>query len=416
MRSDDNRSATRDEADQLPRWHRAEARRDKAGGVDPAGDACARGNQVPEAWGGRQGQEPAKDDSKEAPPEGEQKRPWPRAKKIIVALVVGAVLLLAALGGLVWWLHARQFEKTDDAFIDVHSEQVAPQVAGRVLRVLVTDNQQVRAGEVLLEIDPADFQVQIEQAQAAVSQARGGLSQAEAQVRVDNATVEQTRADLVQATVTEENAKTERARYEALPEGAVSPQQRDNIRAAAKNATAQRVAIEKRVAAAEAQVQLAASQLESARANLKAAEAKLRQAQLNLGYTTVPASVAGRVTNRNVQVGDYVTAGQQLMVLVPHEVWVTANYKETQLTHMRPGQQATIEVDAFPSATFRGHVDSIQKGSGAWFSLLPPENATGNYVKVVQRVPVKIVFDDKSQDAYGRLAPGMSVVPKVRVR
>jgi membrane fusion protein (multidrug efflux system) len=293
---------------------------------------------------------------------------------------------------------------------------VSPQVAGRVRRVLVNDNQEVRAGDVLVEIDPADYRVQIEQAQAAVAEAEGRVSQAQAQKQVDEANVEQARADLNQAQVNEQNAKTQLGRYEGLSKEAVSPQRLDDLRAAARNAEAQRVAMEKKLAAAQAQVRLASSQIEAAQAGVKAAQGRLDQAQLNLGYATVRAAIAGRVTNRNVQAGDYVTAGQQLMVLVPRDVWVTANYKETQLTNIKPGQAVEIEVDAFPDVEFRGHVDSVQKGSGAWFSLLPPENATGNYVKVVQRVPVKIMFDERDGEAYRRLAPGMSVVPKVRVR
>jgi membrane fusion protein (multidrug efflux system) len=412
MSDNDRGAAKQDEADALRR-HGTEFRRDNKTGVDEESGHARGGRSVPEAWGRRGEPKGERHDEEDDEKEGQG---WSRTKKVVVGAIIGAVLLLAAIGGLAWWLYARQFEKTDDAFIDAHSEQVSPQVAGRVRRVLVNDNQEVRAGDVLVEIDPADYRVQIEQGQAAVAEAEGRVSQAQAQKQVDEANVEQARADLNQAQVNEQNARTQLARYEGLSKEAVSPQRLDDLRAAARNAEAQRVAMEKKLAAAQAQVRLATSQIEAAQAGVKAAQGRLDQAQLNLGYTTVRSAIAGRVTNRNVQAGDYVTAGQQLMVLVPQDVWVTANYKETQLAHMKPGQEAEIKVDAFPDVEFRGHVDSIQKGAGAWFSLLPPENATGNYVKVVQRVPVKIVFDETDREAYRRLAPGMSVVPKVRVR
>jgi membrane fusion protein (multidrug efflux system) len=332
------------------------------------------------------------------------KKGWSTRRKIVVGLIVGAVVLVGAIVGVSWWLHARHFEKTDDAFIDVHAERVGPQVAGRVARVLVEDNQFVEPGQTLIEIDPADYLARVEQARAAVAQA-------DAAVKSAAADVEQAKAEVEQARTSAENARTELARSESLPAGAVSAQQLDNLRAAARNAAAQVTVATKRQAAAEAQVDVAAGQTRVARA-------QLAQAQLSVSYTTVRATVGGRVSNRHVQAGDYVQVGQEVMTLVPREVWVTANFKETQLTDMRPGQPVTVEVDAYPDVEFAGRVDSIQKGTGAVFSLLPPENATGNFVKVVQRVPVKIVLDRRQKDQadYDRLAPGMSVVPKVRVR
>jgi membrane fusion protein, multidrug efflux system len=380
-------------------------------------EGCGSGRKVPEAWG--------KGDAKNQTEEGEDKdggkkeekaKPWSLMKKVMAGLIVGGVLIVGIAVGVGWWLYARQFETTDDAFVDAHPERVAPQVAGRVRRVLVEDNQQVKAGDMLVEIDPADYEASAEQSRAGVAQARSGLAQAQAQRQVAEATVGQGEADVEQAKVSEENAKTQLSRYEGLSKEAVSPQRLDDLRAAARNAEAQRVAMEKKVVAEQAQVTLAESQIEAEQAGVQAAQARLEAAQLNLGYVGVRATVAGRVTNRSVQAGDYLTSGQQLMVLVPDEVWVTANYKETQLDRMRVGQEVEIKVDAFPDVEFRGKVDSVQKGSGAWFSLLPPENATGNYVKVVQRVPVKIVFEDKDSEAYRRLSPGMSVTPKVRIR
>ncbi|HZZ41496.1 MAG TPA: HlyD family secretion protein [Tepidisphaeraceae bacterium] len=404
---------------------------DGGGGRDktwPEGSGCKPGEDVPEAWGKKREDRKEKKGEKKEEKEGEEEgsedkekeekkpEPWSPMKKVVVGGIIGLVLVLGIVVGVAWWMYARQFETTDDAFIDAHTERVAPQVAGRVLRVLVADNQEVKAGDPLVEVDPADFQAAVEQAEAGVAEARGKLAQAEAQKQVAQATVEQGDADVEQAKVSEENAKAQLGRYEGLSKEAQSPQRLDDLRAAARNAEAQRVAMEKKVVAEEAQVQLAQSQIVSGQADVQAAQARLDQAKLNIGYTGVRATIAGRVTNRNVQAGDYLTSGQQLMVLVPDEVWVTANYKETQLARMRVGQEVEISVDAYPDMEFRGKVDSVQKGSGAWFSLLPPENATGNYVKVVQRVPVKIVFEDRDSEAYRRLSPGMSVTPKVRIR
>jgi membrane fusion protein (multidrug efflux system) len=341
---------------------------------------------------------------------------WSTRKKLIIGGILALVLIAGGIVALLWWLHARHFEKTDDAFIDAHNEMVAPQVAGRVLAVLVNDNDAVQAGQVLARIEPSDFQVRVDQATAAVGEARGKLEQAKAQEVASRATAEQSAADVDRAQSRLANAERELKRYEGLSAEAVSQQRLDDLRTNVKNASSDLRAAQKGQAAAEAQIKLAASMIQTGEANIQSAEAQLAQAKLQLSYTEIKATIGGRIANRQVQAGNYVQPGQQLMAIVPHEVWVTANYKETQLTDMRPGQPVDIKVDAFPDVEFHGKVDSIQAGAGAVFSLLPPQNATGNYVKVVQRVPVKITFDDTSGEAYKRLGPGMSVVPKVKVR
>ena len=354
-------------------------------------------------------------DEKKKPDDAKPKK-WSTAKRLTVFGIVAAVLVLATIGGVLYWLHARQFQKTDDAFVDAHYEMVAPQVGGRVIRVLTNDNALVEPGQVVLEIDPADYRVAIERAVANVAAAESSIAQARAQRDVAAANVEQAKADVDVARSNLENAQSELRRYEGLSKEAVSPQRLDDLRTTGKNAAAQLVASEKRASAQAAQVELADSQILAAEANAKSARAQQAQAELNLSYATVKATTGGRVAQRNVQAGDYVSPGQQLLILVPRDVYVTANYKETQITDMRPGQEVEIAIDAFPDQTFRGKVDSIQRGSGTIFSLLPPQNATGNYVKVVQRVPVKIVFDDKTGEVYERLGPGMSVMPSVKIR
>ena len=342
----------------------------------------------------------------------------PRPRRSRPLLLTGLLVLAVAIigGGTLWWLQARNWESTDDAFIDAHTVQVAPQVAGRIARVLVDDNQRVETGQPIIEIDPADYQAKLDQAQATEAAAVGSLAQAKAQLSAAYANSAQSRAEVGVAEANATNASSQLKRDQPLAEQhVVSRQTLDNDIAAARSSAASLVAAQKKLASAEAQQGVAESQVAVADANLKSTAAQVEQARLNLSYTRVVAPEAGHITHKSVAPGDYVQAGQNLMALVPIKVWITANFKETQLARMRVGQPVDIEVDAYPDVTFHGHVDSIQRGSGAAFSLLPPENATGNYVKVVQRVPVKIVFDGPL-DPSRPLGPGMSVVPSVEIR
>jgi membrane fusion protein (multidrug efflux system) len=308
--------------------------------------------------------------------------PW---FKIGVAIVV-AVLLV---GGVIWWLIARNYEDTDDAFIDTHIVHVSPQIAGQVIGVPVNDNQLVRKGQLLVEINSADSNARLNQVQA---------QEAQAQTQYQQAIATETGA-AAQA----DNANRDLARYRLLQRtnpAAVAQEQIDTAVATAKNATAQRDA--------------ARAQISGALAQIKAYKAQIATAQLSLGYTRIFAPVDGHVAQRTVATGDYVSPGQELLAIVPLKLWVTANFKETQLAHMRVGQRVTIAVDACGDSDVKGHVDSIQSGAGQAFGILPPENATGNYVKVVQRVPVKIVLDRVPPNCV--LGPGMSVEPTVKVR
>jgi len=340
--------------------------------------------------------------------------PWYRRPLRLLAVIIIAAVLIT--GGVIWCLQARQWETTDDAFIDAHMVMVAPQVAGRVKQVLVDDNQKVASGQLLVEIDPAILQAQLDQAEASRAAAAGSLEQANAQQAVALANAQQARAEVNVAQANATNAEHQLQRMEPLvARQFASRQQLDTDLANAHSTAANLVAAQKKLASTEAQLQAAASQIVTAKANLKSAEAQQDQARLNLAYTKVVAPEAGRVAHKNVAIGDYVQVGQNLMALVPLKVWVTANFKETQLDHMRVGQPVEIRIDAYPDKVFHGHVDSFEAGSGAAFDLLPPENATGNYVKVVQRVPVKIVFDTLP-DPHFPLGPGMSVEPSVKVR
>jgi membrane fusion protein (multidrug efflux system) len=341
-------------------------------------------------------------------------RPTPRGKRrvlIAVAALMGSGLLGAALG---FWLYWRHFEETDDAFIDGHVVPVSARISGHLARVLIDDNKDVKAGELLVTIDPRDYEARVEEMHALLASNEAKLAQAQAGLERSHADVSAAEAEEVASGAEAERAEIDAVRYESAPH-AVTQQQIDNARAARKSTRAQLVAARERISAARAQVPQAEAVVKAATADVANARAQLAYAELQLSYSQIEAPMTGRVTRKAAEPGQYVQPGEQLCAVVQPDVWVIANFRETQLRHMQPGQRVTIQVDAYPDRDLEGHVDSIQKGSGARFSLLPPENATGNYVKVVQRVPVKIVFDEDLA-TLGRLGVGMSVVPKVRVR
>ncbi|HEY4041258.1 MAG TPA: HlyD family secretion protein [Rhodopila sp.] len=336
--------------------------------------------------------------------------------KRIVGLTGGALLIFAmVVGGSVYWLNARHFETTDDAFIDAYTTQVAPRVPGQVTKLLFADNDHVSAGQTLLLIDPKDYQAKLDQAKAQQASAEATLTQTQAQVAVQQANVDQVTANVRVAEADLLQARQDYDRYRSIAAGAVSRQQIEAATATFHSAQAKLDASRQTVGGAQAQVRAAQAALLAAQASLQQAAANTQTAELQLSYCTIVAPVAGIVTHRTVSAGNYVNAGQALFALVQDDRWVTANYKETQLAVMHPGQDVDIVIDAVPSITFHAKVDSLQAGTGTVFSVLPAENATGNFVKIVQRLPVKIVFDDPRLRDY-TLAPGMSVTPSVRVR
>jgi len=420
--------------------------------------------------------------------------------------VLAIAVSLAVLYGIRLFVHGLSHESTDDAFLEGDVIPMGARVPGQVVSVRVQDNAFVKRGDVLVKLDPRDFEVRLEDAHAALAGAIGraraahelalftqaigdaGISQAvssvdaaraaidfaraqvatakakleesRAQVSVADAALDQAKADLVAAEADEVRMSAERTRYEeAISKNIVSRQELERVRAEAASATARLAATRARVVSANAQViearaslttyeealhqaeaqvaeteaqkgeaegrlvaaraaphQLAEmqAQADSAGADLERAKAALHQAELDLSYTTITAPEAGRVTRKSVENGAYVVPGQQLLAIVQEEVWVVANFKETQLQKMGQDERATVRVDAYPDRVLLGHVESVQMGTGARFSLLPPENATGNYVKVVQRLPVKIVLDSPPRDLL--LAPGMSVEAEVETR
>jgi membrane fusion protein, multidrug efflux system len=336
---------------------------------------------------------------------------------IIFVLVVGAIVIAAVL----YYLDARQYESTDDAFVDAHIVRIAPKVAGTLKSVADIDNRHVEAGQVLAVIEPSGPEAQVAEADANVKQAQAQFEQARAQVLASEATRDQAVAQARAPIATAAKAQQDLVRYEALRRidpAAVAGQQLDAARATARSTAAEAAAARQQIDSAAANIAVARRQVAAARAVIEARQASVRQANVTLGDNRLVAPVAGQVVNRQVNIGSYVGPGTQLMAIVPDHIWVTANFKETQLRDMTAGKPVDIKVDAYPNVKFKGHVDSIQRGAGQAFALLPPQNATGNYVKVVQRVPVRIEFDTKNAPDPRKypLGPGMSVIPTVKVR
>lgn len=347
-----------------------------------------------------------------------------------VVLAAAAILILAIAYVATVFFHQLTHETTDDAFIDAHIISVAPKIAGRVSSVKINDNELVKKGDLLVEIDPRDVEAMVAQKQAALDVARARLEnaqmsaeQAEAHVKTLLAVYSSTVAATKAAAADTEKLRGDLERNSGLiKSGAISKMDFQHSQSDANSSEATLDSKQKQLQAAAAyaeegkkQAGSAQAQASAAQAEVTEAEAELHQVELQRSYTEITAPESGRVTNKSVEPGNYLQIGQPIFAIVPQTIWVTANFKETQLTQMRPGQPVAIEVDAYPARTLRGHVDSIQAGSGARFSLLPPENATGNFVKIVQRVPVKIAFDEQP-DVKQVLGPGMSAVPDVKVK
>ena len=344
--------------------------------------------------------------------------------------VAGAVLVAVAFYfGLKYLGDAFTHETTDDAFIAGHVISVAPRIAGQVITVAVVDNQLVHSNDLLVEIDPADFAMTLSQKKAAADAMAASYDSVVAGLEVmltklatakDMVVESQADADAAAAAATRAQADDTRA-SQLRSDKTISAQEFDAAEATAQQTAASLNSAKQKVVADTSRVQEAEAEYTATKSAVAVELAKMRQAQadvssaqLNLSYAKIFATAEGRVTRKAVEPGDYVEAGQALLALVPTEVWVEANFKESQLKKMSPGQKVRVEIDALGRRSFAAHVESIQAGSGAQFSLLPPENATGNFVKVVQRVPVKIVFDE-ALPADHTLGPGLSVTPSVAV-
>jgi len=319
-------------------------------------------------------------------------KPPQRSPKFLPWLAIAVLVGLGSYVGYRWWQYTQVWVGTDNAYVAGHISQVSARIPGTVTAVLVEENQLVAAGQILARLDPADLKVRREQVRAALAQAEAQVNQARAQVRGQEAGANRTQLEFDRADKLSREANS-----------AISKQEFDNAKAALDAAQAAVAAARSGVTSAEAQVQVAA--------------ANLKDVELQLSYTEITAPAAGRIGRKNIEAGNRVQPGQALLALVQPDVWVIANFKETQLTNLRPGQEVTLSVDTFPGHAFAGRVESVAPASGAQFALLPPDNATGNFTKIVQRVPVKIVFDDAAvREFAGRIVPGMSAVVTVSLR
>ena len=314
----------------------------------------------------------------------EDKRPIYEKKRVIVPSITALILLIF---GLIVTINSIFYKSTDDAFVEGHIITIAPRVSGPVIKLYIDDNQEVKKGALLLEIDPEDYKTKYNEIKANLEEAKAMLGSAQ--------------NEIVKSYSALDFAKGDYERYSAMYNKGISSKQdydssRNNLTAAQTNSNS------------------AKSKHDEISASIKKLEAQLEQARLNLSYTKIYAPEDGKITNRSVEQGNYVQTAQPLFSIVPHKVWVVANFKETQVANMEKGQKVKIKIDAFPNRKFNGVVDSIQMASGAKASLFPPENAVGSYVKIVQRIPVKILFTDDISNL--NIIPGMSVVPVVKVK
>lgn len=365
----------------------------------------------------------AKDDAKASPgSDGSQTASAPPAVRprrkgpTRVIYGVGVIALLAAAGyyGHDYWVNGRFQISTDDAYVQADNSSIAPKISGYLTKVLVQDNELVKAGQPLARIDDRDFQAALDQAKADVAAAQATLEAERASLDIQQSTIAAARATIDVDRANETYAEQNNKRYASLATNGYAAVQ--TAQQAASQIAAAQASIVRDTAALEGatkQVDLLKAQILQAQAALEKNQAVQHQAELNLSYTTILAPVDGTVGNRTLRIGQYVQAGTPLMSVVPTDAaYVIANYKETQLTDVHPGQRVDIEVDMFPGAVFHGHVDSLAPASGQEFALLPPDNATGNFTKVVQRIPVRIALDPQTKDS-GDLRPGMSVEPSI---
>ncbi|MBV9566302.1 MAG: HlyD family secretion protein [Bradyrhizobium sp.] len=338
-----------------------------------------------------------------------------RIRRWLTTAAAIAVLAGGAWYGFDYWTVGRFQVSTDDAYVKADNTTIAPKVSGYLTEVEVGDNERVRAGQVLARIDDRDFKVALDQAKADVAAAQAAVASKQAQLEVQQAVIQAARATIDVDTATRTFASQENKRYTDLAATGYGSVQ--NAQAAqSRNAGAEAAILRDtaNLASAEKQVELLKAEIAQAVAASARATALQRQAELNLGYTTITAPIDGVVGNRTLRVGQYVAAGTQLMSVVPASgAYIIANYKETQLTDVHAGQKVDVEVDMFPGQVVHGHVDSLAPASGQEFALLPPDNATGNFTKVVQRIPVKIALDGGAEVA---LRPGMSVIPTIETR
>ncbi|MGO4355217.1 HlyD family secretion protein [Rhizobium sp. RAF36] len=333
-------------------------------------------------------------------------------KGVLIAALLAGAAYVAHLGH-DYWIVGRFIESTDDSYVKADYTTVAPKVAGYIKEVLVNDNDVVKAGQVIARIDDRDFQAALNQANAEVKAGEAAITNVDAQIDLQQSVIGQAKASIDASNASLVFAKSEAARNARLIlSGAGSQSKAEQTQSLMDQASAAVERDRAALVAAQNRVPVLRTQRDQAVAQRDRAAAAAQQAELNLSYTNILSAVDGTVGARSIRIGQFVTSGTQLMAVVPlHSVYVVANFKETQLTFVKPGQTVEVKVDSFPDLKVKGHVDSISPASGLEFSLLPPDNATGNFTKIVQRIPVKIIIDD--EELAGRLRSGMSVETEI---
>ena len=359
---------------------------------------------------------PGPDGDGESPVEGRNSPSGGNGRKVLRVAV--PVVLILAIGGLLWWLHARHYVSTNDAFVDAQVVRIAPQVAGVVSELRVQPNEHVEPGSLLVAIAPDTVLPVIARQKADISEARAQASATRASVQSAQAARQKASAAVSQAEAQYRKAKSDLARLmkaRKMSPDSVAASDVDAVRTALDSAKARLISARGDADAATAELASARLKVQSANAVIRSAQAQAEGGKVSLDQTRIVAPMSGSIANIAINRGSYVAPGLQMMALVPDNLWVTANFKETQLSKIHVGDPVDIKIDAYPGRTFAGKVDSIQRASGQEFQLLPAQNATGNFVKVVQRVPVRIVFTEKLPGDLA-IGPGMSVVPTVKVR
>lgn len=349
-----------------------------------------------------------------AVPVSQETGPKPPPRGFLRKYGIGLLAILIAIGiSLYFYLPGFYEEETDDAYVEGHVVSEMPKLPAYVVTLHFDDNTRVNAGDLLVELDPRDYLVASNVARANLAVAESTLLEARSEVLVASANASDAKANVELAQANATLAVADLKRFRAVSDTrAVSSERLDTAQAAADGAQATLDAAKAKAIATASLVEVAHAKVKTAEDSVEQSRALLARAELDLSYTKMFAPISGTIANKNVEPGNYVQPGQLLFSIVPEELYVIANYKETQLKRMRPGQEVIVRVDAFPDVKLRGHVDSLQRGTGSRFALLPPENATGNFVKVVQRMPVKIIFD-KPEEALPYLSPGMSVETKL---
>ncbi|BDU19210.1 HlyD family secretion protein [Dyella sp. GSA-30] len=334
-------------------------------------------------------------------------------RHMVLGLGIAAGVAVAVWGAH-WWTVGRFIESTDDAYVGADITAISPKVSGYITQVAVTDNQVVHAGDLLAQIDDRDYRAALQKAEGAVAAQQALLANLDANEHLQRAVIDQAHAGIDAAQAESVRARDDQARYRDLSSrAAVSVESAQRADAVFKTARADTEKAQAAFAAAQRQLDVITTQKQQARAALMQAEAERQLAQLNLGYTTLHAPVDGSIGNRRVRLGAFVEAGSPLLAVVPSRgLWIDANFKEDQLAHMKPGQPVTIRADVLPGREFHGRLGSLAPATGAQFSVLPPENATGNFTKIVQRVPVRVLLDERDA-TLGELRPGLSVTADV---